>query len=123
MMKKSRSSLFLMELIVVIFFFSLTAAVCLQIFVKAHTLGEKTKNLNNAVLLAQNTGELFYEYGEDFPRYQNLISDMAADNLSVSFALNSDEDFLYLDYICYVSGDSEPLYRLSFKRNIQEVAK
>lgn len=110
-----------MELIVVIFFFSLTSAVCLQIFVKAHVLGKNTVDLNKAVVWGENAGELFYEYGEDFPKYENLITDMVEDGLNVSLITSKDDDFIYLDYVCYRDSVSDPVYSLSFKKNVQEV--
>ena len=36
-----RSSLFLLELIIAILFFSLTSAVCVQIFVRAHLISRQ----------------------------------------------------------------------------------
>ena len=45
---KSRSSLFLIELIIAILFFSLGAAVCVQAFVKAHTLTGEARDLSFA---------------------------------------------------------------------------
>ncbi|MCQ2519193.1 MAG: hypothetical protein MJ107_01545 [Lachnospiraceae bacterium] len=122
-MRKSRASIFLMELIIVIFFFSLTAAVCLQIFVKAHILGKKTQNINEAVLLAQNAGELFYEYGEAFDEYSNLIIDEMSDNLTVELKTSKDDNFLYLSFECSAKNSSEPLYQITFKKNIQEVSQ
>lgn len=121
-MKKSKSSLFLMELIIVIFFFSLTSAVCLEIFVKAHLVGENTKDLNNAVLYAENAGELFYEYGKAFPEVTYLVTDSVADNLRVSLDFSEDNGFLYLDYNCYRDSETTPIYSLSFKQHIKEVA-
>ena len=55
----SKTSLFLMELIIAIFFFSISAAICVRLFVSAHTLAEKTVNLNNAVTWSQNLAECF----------------------------------------------------------------
>ena len=55
---KSRSSLFLMELIVAILFFSLVSAVCLKLFTKSHTMGVQTSELNLAVSQAGNAAEL-----------------------------------------------------------------
>lgn len=43
------SSLFLLELILAILFFSLASAVCVQFFVKAHLLSHNARNLNHAV--------------------------------------------------------------------------
>ena len=44
----TRSSLFLIELIIAILFFSLGAAVCVQAFVKAHTVTEEARDLSFA---------------------------------------------------------------------------
>ena len=41
-----RSGIFLLELMIVILFFSVTAAVCIQLFVKAHVISQDTRNLN-----------------------------------------------------------------------------
>lgn len=43
------SSLFLLELILAILFFSLASAVCVQFFVKAHLLSRDARNINHAV--------------------------------------------------------------------------
>lgn len=55
---KSKTSLFLMELIITILFFSIAGAVCVQFFVKAHTIGIQTKELNHAVTAAQGFAEV-----------------------------------------------------------------
>ena len=59
-----RSTLLLMELLVMILVFSLAAAACLGIFVRAYQLTEETKRLDQAVLLAQNGAELL-KAGQD----------------------------------------------------------
>lgn len=54
-----RSSLFLLELIIVILFFSMASAVCVRFFVKAHTISRDTTNLNMAVNQVSAYAELF----------------------------------------------------------------
>lgn len=52
MMRKNRprsSSIFLMELILAILFFSIASAVCVQFFVKSHLLSHDSNALNHAV--------------------------------------------------------------------------
>lgn len=52
MKRKNRaqsSSLFLLELILAILFFSLSSAICLQLFVKSHLLSNDAQDLNLAV--------------------------------------------------------------------------
>ena len=55
----SRLSLFLMELIVAIMFFSLSAAVCVRLFASAHLLSDSTECMTNATIWAQNLAEAF----------------------------------------------------------------
>lgn len=127
-MKKSRSSLFLMELIIVIFFLSITSAVCLQVFAKASVMGKTTVGINKAVLWAENMGEIFYEYGEDFEAHKDEVlsecfSDEDAEEYFVDIKYSQDENFLYLDYSCkYLPLDKE-LYSISFIQNRREVLK
>ena len=61
MIRRSRaqsSSLFLMELILAILFFSLTSAVCVQFFVKSHLLSHESKILSQAVNECSNIAEI-----------------------------------------------------------------
>ncbi len=58
-MKHSKSSLFLMELIISILFFSMASTVCIRLFVRAHTMGAQTINESHAVNIAQNLAEGF----------------------------------------------------------------
>ena len=58
-----RSSLFLLELMIAILFFCLASAVCVQIFVKAHTALEKVSGYTELFLadaLTEDT-EVFYD--------------------------------------------------------------
>ena len=55
----SRLSLFLMELIVALMFFSLSAAVCVRLFASAHLMSESTENLSGATIWTQNLAEAF----------------------------------------------------------------
>ena len=58
-MKSSKTSLFLMELIIAILFFSISSAVCIQLFVKAHLLDLKTQEENLSLMTCQNFNELY----------------------------------------------------------------
>lgn len=52
------SSLFLLELIFAILFFSVASAVCVQIFVKSHTLSTQAHDLTQASRRAGDVAEL-----------------------------------------------------------------
>jgi len=68
----SKSGLFLMELIMSILFFTLAATVCIQMFVKSHTLSEESVSLNHAVIICQGLADSFYGTDGDL----TLVSDM-----------------------------------------------
>lgn len=52
------SALFLLELMISMLFFSVTAACCVQVFAKAHLMSQKANNLSMAVSYASNAAEL-----------------------------------------------------------------
>lgn len=54
-LKSAKSGLFLLELIVVILFFSLGSTVCIQAFTKAHLMSQKAQDLSFASLKASET--------------------------------------------------------------------
>lgn len=58
-MKSSKTSLFLMELIIAILFFSISSAVCIQLFVKSHLLDQKTQEENRLLITCQNLNEIY----------------------------------------------------------------
>lgn len=53
-MRQSKSSLFLLELMIAILFFALASSVCLQIFVKSYKVSQSSENLNHAVNITQS---------------------------------------------------------------------
>ncbi len=81
----NKSSLFLMELIISILFFSVAGAVCVQLFVKAHLISKKSTDINNSCLWTQNICEVFT--GEKGNLYE--IAGFYSDNAVV---LESDEN-------------------------------
>lgn len=54
---RSKSSLFLTEMILSILFFAIAAACCIQIFVKGHQISQHSENLNYAQNLASGMAE------------------------------------------------------------------
>ncbi len=73
-MKHSKSALVLMELIIVILFFSLASTVCIQLFSKSHLLSKQTVNENHAVIHAQNLAECFLATEGNLAEMQVLLS-------------------------------------------------
>ena len=56
--RASTASLFLMELMAAILFFTLAASLCVTIFVEAHLQSENAKALNHAVNICSDSAEL-----------------------------------------------------------------
>lgn len=89
-MKHSKSSLFLMELIIALLFFSLASTVCIRLFVKAHALSARTVDQNYAVNYAQNMAEAFTGCNGDLQTLQTVLSGslLAEDGKSLSLEQN-----------------------------------
>lgn len=95
-MKHSKSSLFLMELIVSILFFSLASAICIQLFVRSHSISAETINLNNAITQAQNLAECWYAAGGDLHAMQDTVSCSSLSDTGDALTLYFDKDWLLL---------------------------
>lgn len=95
----SRSGLFLMELILSIFIFSVASAICIQLFIGSHTLSKKSITLNNAVTWCQNVAECFYATDGDLNEMVNLL------NLDKNITSLANDEQL----IIYFNGDNNPL--------------
>ena len=99
--ENSRTSLFLMELIIVILFFAIASAVCLRLFVSAHLLSEKDKDLSHALVWAQDLSESFYGFGGRILQMKALYEDayIALDESETdgSLILFFDEDWNEVD--------------------------
>ena len=77
--RRSRSTLFLMELIIAIFFFAITSAVCAQLFAKAHQVSHKTTQLTHAINQAQSIAEAFRSTDGDLESLKELFPEAGAD--------------------------------------------
>lgn len=60
-MKVSKSGLFLFELIVVIFLFTVSAAVCISIFANSYNYSTQSRDLTTCTLKAETAAEVFKE--------------------------------------------------------------
>lgn len=55
----SKSTLFLMELVLVIFFFSICAAICVNVFGSGQVMAKNSYNLSNAVMAARSAASCY----------------------------------------------------------------
>lgn len=70
----SKSSLFLMELIIVILFFSICAAICIQVFASAKQLADNSYQLHCAVLAAQSGAETYKATAGDLSAITEVLN-------------------------------------------------
>lgn len=86
-MNKSKSSLFLMEILVSILLFSIASAVCVQVFVKASQLNKSSRELEQSLRVAQNFAEIMRNSKTPAETLQSLFPDAKVDRseISVSF--------------------------------------
>jgi hypothetical protein len=115
----SKSSLFLLELILSIFFFSIASGVCIQLFVKAHLLGVETMEINQANLWSQNVAETFYASEDSallldlFPFQETSVKDtylLAFDQDFQPIASNTDKTV----YTLTLTLSADELYQYAF---------
>ena len=73
---KNRASLTLMEMLIMVLVFSLSAAICLGLFAGADRLSEETSRQDRAVILAQNAAEALKAGAEPEPAEEGLYLDI-----------------------------------------------
>lgn len=131
MNRKSHSSVFMMEMIAVVFFFILCAGICTQTFAKADSISREASDLNRAVFLAQSAGEVFKAKGRE-----GLMDTFAAygqddgESLHMRFDKNGNpcekdqvvfvveaEFSLETELALTVAKDTKELYTLTVKRH------
>jgi hypothetical protein len=102
--RKAEKNLLFAELIIVTAFFSLSAALCVSLFADAQRDLSESRDLTNAVILAQNAAEIF-KSGEIIE-----VSDDNDDNLTVVTAAET-KDGIARAVITVYRGD-EIIYSL-----------
>lgn len=99
----SRSGLLLMEIIIAILFFSLASAICLQLFVKAHNLGQDTRELDMAVRQASSAADVLSQSGRPLEMLEELYPD--AD-------IGDPQSYIYFDQSFQPCGSEGSRYTL-----------
>ena len=123
-----RSSIFLLELIIAILFFSVLSAVCTQVFVKARDLSQEAQLLSEAVCICSNSAELVRsaETPEEADQLLMEESNFIPENsrkLMVAYVENgvlqvkkSEEGGLHIYDFQFLKKDGSVLYELKLKR-------
>lgn len=71
---RSKSSLFLMELIIVLMFFSLSAAICMKVFAVSKVKTDTARDLAQASFAAESFAEVYKEYRGDMGKVGEYYS-------------------------------------------------
>ena len=84
-----QSGLFLIELIIVILFFSISAAICMRIFAVSKIASDNANQLNSAVEASQNAAECFKSSNGSFDRAVGLLGAELTDKNTAVLALQN----------------------------------
>lgn len=83
--QSSKSGLFLIELIILILFFSVASAICVRLFVTAQMTAVHSTDLSRATLLSQSAAELFKISNNEEADFVKLLSAEEEDGAFVSY--------------------------------------
>ena len=107
MNNRSRSTLFLIEQLIVIAVFALCAAACVRILADSYFTATNSRDLSNALLAAESGAESFKATGGNIDRVAELMRGVT-DNVNGSPAA-----VVYYDSQWKVCGESSAAYRMS----------
>lgn len=110
------AAIFLMEIIVAIFFFSICAAICMNLFTGSRVIADRSGALNTAVVRASSTAEAYKASKGDMEALYNMLKKdesckvsfdserilMEYPEMQVEVIHSSDE---YADITVFASGD------------------
>lgn len=118
---KSHSSLFLIELMIVLVFFALASTVCIQLFVQSHLLSQSTAEQNEAILLAESMAEEFRAADGDISAkdvyYDKNWSVCSREEAAYTreVALRTEHNMKVADISVYGGDLQSPIYTLEVK--------
>ena len=103
----SKSSLFLIELIVTLCFFSLASVVCVRLFIYAHKVSIESRRETLAIQISQNAAECFIAADgdpEEFRRLFDMTLPQDLEDISTDFTITREEGALTAAGNAAVSG-------------------
>ena len=116
-MPKSKSGLFLMELIIAICFFAVASAVCVQLFASAYTISRRGEGMQMAVMHSQSAISAFRHTNADINAMALLLDGhILDDSITVSF----DDDWIQTNtdvrYTMTISVDTNQVPAIVYVR-------
>ncbi len=116
--RHSKSSLFLMEIILNILFFSILVAYCLQIFFRAYELQNETEQLHRGVAITSSIAEICQSSDSYGDLLENIYPEGDFSDSSFSIYFNQDFSSCKKDDATYVAtvlpGESDSLVNIQF---------
>lgn len=100
-MRRSRSGLLVLELIVAVGVFSLCAAICVGLFVQADTISRESTALGQAVTLSQNTAERYKTVGGDLEQLAHLLDTSCNPDGTLEVSFDRDWQIAQDQTVCY----------------------
>ena len=97
MKTRSKTPLFLMELIIMLLVFSISAAVCLQVFSGAKKISEESRKLDAAVMQAQTIAECWKASHGDLEETAEMLDVIPRE---AGFKLYDEENWLHTEAVC-----------------------
>ena len=97
MKTRSKTPLFLMELIIMLLVFSVSAAVCLQVFSGARKISEESRKLDAAVMQAQTIAECWKASHGDLEETAEMLHVIPGE---AGFKLYDEENWLHTEVFC-----------------------
>lgn len=101
----SHTGLFLIELVIIILFFAISAAICMKLFVFSYVMTEQSSDISHAALAAQNTAECFKAVQGDITKTAELLGAAVENNTlsyhptdDITLTLIAEEDTLEKNY-------------------------
>ena len=88
--QNTRSSLFLIELILAILFFSLASAVCIQVFVKAHFMSQSARELTLGSGYASSAAEVLAHTDGSYEAVKELLPEALKKDGTIFFCYDRD---------------------------------
>lgn len=116
--KAVRFNLFFLEMIIVLFFFSIAAAVILNSFAISNSLAKKSRRTEAMAFCAQSAAEIFSETGDFSQTVETLFGTEAVERITFSpeendlpdgYILASESIILPLDENCKYSPENKEL--------------
>ena len=93
----SKTPLFLMELIIMLLVFSVSAAICLQVFVGARRISEESHRLDVAVMQAQTAAEYWKASHGDLEETAECMGALPEGN---RFSVYYEEEWFRMNFVC-----------------------